>query len=555
MEGQMSDSLSDLRRLIDLDAAWESDPDETAFVAALGSLDQQMTDQQRLDHWLNGYFADHRASPGLAATRVIRGLGLVAMLAGILTGMGFMAMLVAYDGSQQVNILWILALTFVQTGLCGLTFYYLLRKKQRSWILSEVVAHVPLWLLRSRLRRIVQSPGQRSPFGQLHVPLLLLLTQRFAIAFSVAALVTLLGMVALQDIAFGWATTLALSPEHLHRLVSALAMPWQFLDAAVPSQALVENSQFFRMYNDPSVEPAFLGAWWPFLFCTWLMYALLPRVPLFFWTAFRWRRAQHDALLAHPCYQKTLQRLRFDHSGAARQSAKAIARMLGDMLSHVEQTSEDNARSRIGKLREELELRWQQWMLARENQTSQELARIYLQNASPLEGAERPVGNLFHIDDWERWGLSRRKLALVAAAGGAGAGAAIDAATGGVTLGLATAGLGMVAAGSAWFSSSLASVVAEGVTVRYGPASHANFPWVLLGRALAYWTAYSCRVPGQFRDSVAIPDWRELLDRRQQREIGKLFSGLQGVRRDEALRLLTQHIERLLFEMLAYSED
>jgi hypothetical protein len=120
--------------------------------------------------------------------------------------------------------------------------------------------------------------------------------------FSIAALATLLVMVVLQDLAFGWSTTLDTGAGSYHRLVILLAAPWQSLvPAAVPSLELVEATRFFRteaLLND--TEPARWGQWWPFVAMVWLVYSTLTRLVLWLLAQFHlaWRASK--LLQGHP---------------------------------------------------------------------------------------------------------------------------------------------------------------------------------------------------------------------------------------------------------------
>jgi len=93
---------------------------------------------------------------------------------------------------------------------------------------------------------------------------------------------------------------------------------------------------------------------------------------------------------------------------------------------------------------------------------------------------------------WYLFGLNKQQLVAAAAGTGAGAGALVDAGFGGSSLLLGTLLGGMVGAtGALSFSRQIAKLSISGLptggkTIQYGPASHPNFPFVVLGRALRH---------------------------------------------------------------------
>lgn len=76
-------------------------------------------------------------------------------------------------------------------------------------------------------------------------PMMARTAQAAGLAFGIAGLVTLLASVVLQDLAFGWSTTLETSADAWHRIVSWVAAPWSgWLPVATPSLELVTDTRF-----------------------------------------------------------------------------------------------------------------------------------------------------------------------------------------------------------------------------------------------------------------------------------------------------------------------
>ncbi len=141
---------------------------------------------------------------------------------------------------------------------------------------------------------------------------LVVFSQWLALGFFAGALVVALLLVTFSDLAFGWSTTLDMSPALVHRWVSALAAPWaSWLPAATPDFALVEASRYFRLEEGrmPLERVERLGHWWPFVLMTVLVYGALPRALLLLVAAWRLRRATVALLQDDPEVTALLDRM------------------------------------------------------------------------------------------------------------------------------------------------------------------------------------------------------------------------------------------------------
>ena len=131
------------------------------------------------------------------------------------------------------------------------------------------------------------------------------------IAFASAGLITLLAMVVVQDLAFGWSTTLDTAAASYHELVSAVATPWAWLwPAAAPDLSLVEATRFFRA-GEPATnpDPALWGQWWPFVTMLWTTWILLPRLLLWGFALTQTRQKARRLLASHPAMHALMYRL------------------------------------------------------------------------------------------------------------------------------------------------------------------------------------------------------------------------------------------------------
>ncbi len=103
----------------------------------------------------------------------------------------------------------------------------------------------------------------------------------FGFFFSLGALVALLVTVTIKDIAFGWATTLSITPAKLCSVLNAMALWKGFCSSCLVDQELVSLSQITRLGGAVSSEQIAkakeLGQWWKFLAMSIVFYGILLR--------------------------------------------------------------------------------------------------------------------------------------------------------------------------------------------------------------------------------------------------------------------------------------
>ncbi len=206
--------------------------------------------------------------------------GFLFLLFGFLTGFG----LLSYSGAQPVNVIYFL-LVVVMLPLLSMVVSIL------SMVSNGVVANFfnhffPLYWLEKMVNflsfkdEIVVS---ELPFSSVLTKWIFLKRlQLFSLLFSVGILFALLLMIVARDIAFGWSTTLQLSPQSLQSLLAGLGFWWHSMTpSAIPSLELVEISHYFRLgerLNSEMIHHADqLGAWWKFLAMSTLVYAIALR--------------------------------------------------------------------------------------------------------------------------------------------------------------------------------------------------------------------------------------------------------------------------------------
>lgn len=185
--------------------------------------------------------------------------------------------------------------------------------------------------------------------------------------------------------------------------------------------------------------------------------------------------------------------LESDRRDRRRRAAAEIVEMLSDVLSWRELAP---APEHIDQAQLEQEL--SERLMARVRKREQSARRVVqdLYHHSRLETNEAAVDllsqDVFSERSFVVFGLSTTQLAMTGAATGALAGGALDVAVGGASL-LMGAGVGALIGGmgAIFGANRLAKVQVlgapmGGMQLQVGPISNANFPWVMLGRALLH---------------------------------------------------------------------
>jgi len=275
--------------------------------------------------WWRSVAPEHEPTLGrrLDRLRPLVTLGLTAL--GAIAGASVALAAFAYSGAQPVNVVRLLGLVVgTQLVLLALTLLLLAARALKLRRLQDLLATVNVGALAlSIYRRLARTPpelaalfdwhGSRASAGRFAKWQLLYYSQVAAVSFNVAALATAIMLVTFTDLAFGWSTTLDADPAVVHRIVTAIAWPWHALaPSAVPSAALVEESQFFRLQGGAALTPGAsraLGGWWPFTVAAIVAYGLLPRLALLVVAAARLRAATAALLLDDPRVTALLDRM------------------------------------------------------------------------------------------------------------------------------------------------------------------------------------------------------------------------------------------------------
>ncbi len=296
-------SHSPLRLLLEFDARSQRDRDQTPAFLHRRDRKFALTCEHQgrapgvalwLEHmaYLSGPGKD--PSPAQQSLRLWRRITLGFAGAGALLGILTMLSLLFFEGGQRINLSLFIAFVGLQLVLALATSVQAVIGWQPwRWLVQRVAPDASGEVLR-RLRPLLMARA----------------AQTGGTCFALTGLVTLLVLVVVQDLAFGWSTTLSTGAEGYHRLLHSLALPWAWLwPAAVPDLALVEATRFFRSAADAGAgNPARWGQWWPFVTMLWLTWVLLPRLALALLSAGLIRIQARRMLHRHPALHALMYR-------------------------------------------------------------------------------------------------------------------------------------------------------------------------------------------------------------------------------------------------------
>ncbi len=283
---------------------------------------------EQLEQWLTAMDPPPKRRPGQKVEgwyRIVCGLLLIV---GLIAGWIVAAGLFAYDGTQPVNIVRLLAVLIGgQLLLLVLLGVLMLPQGLLRWVPGLAAVQEALsmlspgrivpWVMQ-RLSQVHREAIERfagvtrshhGRFGHVEKWAVVRAGQGFAVAFNIGALMACLYLITFSDLAFGWSTTLHVEAETMGHITTAVAAPWAaWVPAAVPSAELIEQTQFYR--GDGRIEDPRAGTrWWPFIVAALLTWGLLPRLLSLPLAAWRLRRACDRAILELPGAAEVLQRL------------------------------------------------------------------------------------------------------------------------------------------------------------------------------------------------------------------------------------------------------
>lgn len=227
-------------------------------------------------------------------------LVIVAFLFGILSGVA----LLSYNGHEPVNVVYFMAMVILFPLVTMLLALFSMFRANRT---KSVLVHLsPSYWMEKILQFLPLGLQKKLEHFKIN-PLLanwivIRRSQLIALFFSLGLFVALISVVATKDIAFAWSTTLHISAEGFHHFLSVISTPWSGLvPNAVPSQELIEQSQYFRLGDRLSEEmithASKLGEWWKFLAMATLFYALFLRLLMYLLASLGLKKALEKSFL------------------------------------------------------------------------------------------------------------------------------------------------------------------------------------------------------------------------------------------------------------------
>jgi hypothetical protein len=324
----MSDSLLadavDIRRWLEEDAG-ESYDTRLSRDRNIGRTIETNDRLERVRAWWQAVGGAGDADAGARLVGLRRVLTGLLVLLGAVIGLGVAAAALAYEGDHPVNLLMLLgALVGLPAVLLVFTLLLLLPGRipglaavREGLAVLNPARWACVWLDRlAGIDLFAGFGGLRSTSGRGQGAFarwqLVVLSQWFVVGFFLGAIALIWLRIVFTDVAFGWSSTLELTPETVHALFSALAAPWaDWLPAASVDAALVEASRFNRLESVPigSERAVLLGSWWPFVLMCVACYGLLPRLLLLLVGLSRLRGAIRSMLLGEPEVLALLDRL------------------------------------------------------------------------------------------------------------------------------------------------------------------------------------------------------------------------------------------------------
>lgn len=541
---------ANLQRLIDLIVASDQGPSEDSFKLVVERAQQHESAISRLDRWL-GYQGLGEPTPGAKALKGMRFLKASLALLGMLSGVGLVAAVLGLDSGAQVNVLWFVGLVILQASISIATFIVYSRGAGSLPILGEIIDHIPNVIGKQSLEFLLsKGPLSDERLTELRKPFLFFCLQYFSLAFSVSALLALLSYIAMQDIGFGWSTTLSISPSSLNKFTELMAFPWAWIwSAAKPSLEVIQATQFFSADRFLSSASPLGAGWWPFLCMSWLFYAVLPRIVLWLLARRKWKVCSGSALLRHPLYSSTVDRLFFDHQLAIDRAVHVLSGTLVQMAAHVERSvSSGNEAVDLDGLKN----RWQTSLLKFEQNAVDQLSDIFFK--SPIRVGDPSLPDpeaLFSPKAWMHYGLPKRESIAMGAAVGAGLGLVVDSGTGFATLGAASISGAVAGATIGGRYKVIEPNITNKGEAQIGPAGRSRtFCFALVGRLMDVLKAFLACNKKEFGGPSLDGRWSDAASLREKYELAKLFESVAKKDKIDVQKNIEDFLSKLVQRML-----
>ena len=271
--------------------------------------------------------------PGESFESLYGAFRFIFLVVGIVIGGGLGASFLTYTGDSPVNVfVYLSVFVFFQLLLLFLLFilslYRLYKRSLSSSLLYTLISRFMFRMLLSAKNQVAKKMSaehrlqaefalgtvvsKTRTYGILFFLPIFILTQLFTMGLNLGLLSATLFKVITADIAFGWQSTIQLSPEAVYSLVQKIALPWSWAvqgDIAFPSLVQIEGSRIILKEGIYHLSTPNLVSWWPFLCLAVLVYGLLPRLFLFLAAVFVQRRYLDSLDFRQGTCEQLLQRM------------------------------------------------------------------------------------------------------------------------------------------------------------------------------------------------------------------------------------------------------
>jgi hypothetical protein len=230
-------------------------------------------------------------TPGEWIEDVLRNAGRIALVAGVLFGLGTASDRLFFSGGEPLNVFFLVGVFVLLPLLLSATLFLTvaLRPPDRGNALQQFFIFIARkltraasdWSARDSLRAdpswstITKSLGKNRDLLQTPI---LSVTQKLALGFGIGLLIMLQLRVSFWELAFGWQTTLTAPGDFWHLFTRVISAPWSwFWPEGAPTIEQINATRYSRLPGAPPIDPFASRAWWPFLFATILVWSVFLR--------------------------------------------------------------------------------------------------------------------------------------------------------------------------------------------------------------------------------------------------------------------------------------
>ncbi|WPD21436.1 MAG: DUF2868 domain-containing protein [Candidatus Electrothrix scaldis] len=252
--------------------------------------------------------AEETALPGRTWQEILYIFYAITLFTGLLSGGGLAFSFLAYSGKEPINVagyfaVFVLVQVLLFFLLAGSAFIQRIQGKNviESSLLYRLISRLFSSLLHKVMTGVQKRASQkisaetrlkwsasaasirqiRQRYGLLFLRPFFLIVQVFGVCFNIGVLAATLFKVIGADVAFGWQSTLQVTPASVHELVQWVALPWSWLpNKFIPTLSQIEGSRLVLKEGIYFLVNTDLTSWWPFLCLSVLCYGLLPRLLL-----------------------------------------------------------------------------------------------------------------------------------------------------------------------------------------------------------------------------------------------------------------------------------